>query len=113
MEPEQQLRIISKAWGRQSGYCFFPVIRGDAKDKTERIQSYREGSAYLWPQDREKILDHLRKHQADDVYWCPSLFEQKRRLLEVAMDEHCLWADLDEVNPSELAEYPPTIAWET
>lgn len=113
MEPEHQLRIISKAWGRQSGYCFFPVIRGDAKDKTERIQSYREGQAYLWPQDRDKILNHLREHQADDVYWCPSLFEQKRRLLEVAMDEHCLWADLDEVNPSELAEYPPTIAWET
>ena len=41
------------------------------------------------------------------------MFEQPRRQLELAMDEHCLWADLDEVDPTQLEEYPPTIAWET
>lgn len=55
----------------------------------------------------------MERHQGDDLYWCPSLFEKERRLLEVAMDEHCLWADLDEVDPRSLTEYPPTIAWET
>lgn len=110
---EEQLQLISRAWGRQSGYCFFPTIRGDAKDKRERILSYSEHRAFLWPKDKEAILDHLRAHKDDDVYWCPSLFEEPRRRLEYAMDEHCLWADLDEVNPKDIEDYPPTIAWET
>jgi hypothetical protein len=113
METEEQLSIISKAWGRQKGYCFFPYIRGDAKDKKERIMSYEEGKAFLWPRDRDKIIAHLNAHKNDDVYWCPSLFEGPKRRLELAMDEHALWADLDEVDPRQIEDYPPTIAWET
>lgn len=111
---EDQLKIISKAWGRQKGYCFFPHIDGKAETKTERIQSYKENRPFRWPEDRAEILEHMRKHQGDDLYWCPSLFEEPRRRLEVAMDEHCLWADLDEVDPRKIdSEYEPTIAWET
>lgn len=114
MKPEQQLQIISLAWGDQDGYCFFPWIRGDAKNKEERIQGYHEGPAFHWPQDKDKILEHMRQHTNDDLYWCPSLFESDRRKIEVAMDEHALWADLDEVDPRALDEdLKPTIAWET
>lgn len=109
----QQLNIISKAWGRQKGYCFFPWIAGNATTKEERIKSYHEGRAYLWPTEREAIVSHLRDHVDDDLYWCPSLFEKKRRQLDFAMDEHALWADLDEVDPRSIEDYPPTIAWET
>jgi len=110
---EQGLRIISLAWGRQRGYAFFPTIRGDAKSKAERIQSYREGKAYRWPADREEILLHLKANVDNEVYWCPNLFEYPRRRSDFAMDEMCLWADLDEVDPRNLEDYPPTIAWET
>lgn len=110
---EQQLTLISRAWGKQSGYCFFPTISGRATTKEERIKSYDEGPAFMWPDDRGKILKRMAEHQADDLYWCPSLFEAPRRQMEVAMDEHALWADLDEVNPKEIDDYPPTIAWET
>jgi len=111
---EEQLQLISKAWGKQRGYCFFPWIRGDAKDKRERIRGYHEGPAFAWPKERGRILDHLREHQNDDVYWCPSLFEYRRRQAEVAMDEHALWADLDEIDPRGIEEqFKPTIAWET
>lgn len=113
MEPAQSLKIVSKAWGRQRGYCFFPWISGTATTKKERILSYKEGPAFVWPRDREKILTHLTTHTKDDLYWCPSLFEGPKRRLELAMDEHALWADLDEVNPREIQDYPPTIAWET
>ena len=113
MEVEEQLAIISKAWGRQSGFCFFPYIKGDAQDKKERILSYTEGKAYRWPADKPAIIKHLKAHTNDDVYWCPSLFEGPRRKMELAMDEHCLWADLDEVDPRQIADYPPTISWET
>lgn len=114
MNTEEQLSIISKAWGQQDGYCFFPYIEGDAKDRKERIQGYHEGPAFKWPDDRTKIVAHLREHSGDDLYWCPSLFEKKARRLEFAMDEHALWADLDEVDPREVSdEYRPTVAWET
>lgn len=75
--------------------------------------SYRENEAFLWPRDREKIVAHLEAHRNDDVYWCPSLFEMPKRKMELAMDEHALWADLDEIDPREIDDYPPTIAWET
>lgn len=110
---EQQLRIISKAWGRQKGYCFFPHISGEANDKAERIQSYSEGPAFLWPSEKDRILEHMRAHTDDDLYWCPNLFEGKSRRLELAMDEHALWADLDGVDPKTIEDYPPSIAWET
>lgn len=113
MEPAQSLKIISKAWGRQRGYCFFPYIRGDAADKKERILSYTEGPAFMWPRDRLKIIHHLESHVNDDVYWCPSLFEDKKRRMELAMDEHALWADLDEIDPRSISDYPPTTAWQT
>lgn len=114
MDLEQQLDLISQAWGKQDGYCFFPTIAGDASDKEERIQSYSEGPAFHWPHDREKILRHLRDNLNNDVYWCPSLFESDRRRMDQAMDEHALWADLDEVDPRNIEEqYRPTIAWQT
>lgn len=113
MTSEEQLQIISKAWGRQKGYCFFPSIAGSADDKKSRILSYNEGPAFLWPRDRAKILARMESHKDFDLYWCPNLFEAPKRQLEFAMDEHALWADLDSVNPKEIDDYPPTIAWET
>src|SRR5688572_14607665 len=113
---ERQLQIISKAWGRnQKGYCFFPWISGEPTDKRERIQSFRNGPAFWWPRDKQKILAHMTEHVDDDLYWCPSLFEVPKRQTEHAMDEHALWADLDVVDPHTLkgTQYEPTIAWET
>lgn len=115
MTPEQQLRIISKAWGRnQKGYCFFPWIdREEQRRAGRRRAGYHEGNAFHWPSEKPEILEHMRQHQDHDLYWCPSLFEYPMRREDVAMDEHALWADLDEVDPSTIEDYPPTIAWQT
>ena len=114
MKHEEQLRIISQAWGNQDGYVFFPWITGKATNREERIKGYNEGPPFKWPEDQAKILEHMNSHTGDDLYWCPSIFEANKRQLEVAMDEHCLWADLDEVDPRGIDDqYKPTIAWET
>lgn len=114
LSTEDQLKLISRAWGKQKGYVFFPWIDGDAEDKAQRIRGYNEGPAFKWPADRQKIIEHLDSHKNDDIYWCPSIFEKPQRRLELAMDEHALWADLDEVDPADIEEnYRPTIAWET
>lgn len=114
-ELAKTLSLIARAWGRtQDGYCFFPWIDRAEQVRTGRRRAgYHEGEAYKWPEQKEKILNHLHTHQQYDVYWCPNLFEYPERKLENAMDEHALWADLDEVDPHQLDEYPPTIAWET
>lgn len=111
---EQQLDIISQAWGNQDGYVFFPTIAGDADDKDARVASYDEGPAFHWPHERDEILEHMREHADDDLYWCPNIFEAKRRQIDQAMDEHALWADLDEVDPRDIDDgIKPTVAWET
>jgi hypothetical protein len=113
MDSAKQLAVVSKAWGRQSGYCFFPWIDGDAATKEERVKGYHEGPAFLWPRDKQHIQKHIEDHGSDDIYWCPSLFEKPQRKMELAMDEHALWADLDEVDPRSIEDYPPTVAWES
>lgn len=111
---EAQLSLISRAWGKhQTGYCFFPWIPGNAADKKARVLGYTEGPAFHWPRDKAKILQHMARHRDDDLYWCPNLFEDRRRHIDLAMDARGLWADLDEVDPREISDLPPTIAWET
>jgi hypothetical protein len=110
---EDRLQIISRAWGKQKGYVFFPWIRGDAEEKVDRIKGYHEGPAFKWPADKARILEHMRAHTSDDLYWCPSIFEKKVRRADLAMDEHALWADLDAKDPRDIEDYPPSIAWES
>lgn len=114
-EIDRALTVISRAWGRkQSGYCFFPWIDREAQERTgKRREGYHEGPAFHWPKDRLKIVTHMEQHQEHDLYWCPSLFEYDARREDLAMDEHALWADLDEADPHKIEDYPPTIAWQT
>lgn len=126
MNLERTLNIISRAWGDQKGFCFFPFIdrkeqmrtglrRAGYNEGPMRPEEDNRGPAFRWPLDRREIRDYLESHlkSGHDVYWCPSLFEYPMRRSDVAMDEHALWADLDEVDPREIREHPPTIAWES
>src|SRR6478609_92599 len=118
--------VVSKAWGDQHGYCFFPYIDREAQRETglrragyhegpDRSELDTRGQAFNWPQDRREIVDYLDEHlkKGHDVYWCPSLFEYPSRRSDLAMDEHALWADLDAIDPRQITDYPPTIAWES
>lgn len=115
MNDDQRLDLIRKAWGlgKKEGYCFFPWMRGDAHTQRERTLSFKEGPAFKWPEDRPKILKHLGERHEDDLFWCPMLFETPYRRAEFALEERCLWADLDTVDPRKIEDYPPTMAWET
>lgn len=112
LTPEQQLRVLSVIWGKRPGYAFLPWIDGDAKGKDARRKSYHEGRAFKWPAEKEAVLEHLRSHQNNDLYFAVNLFSGKRRIEELALPERVLYADLDPVDPSDLADRP-TIAWES
>jgi len=110
---ERRLDLISKAWGPNRGYVFLAWIDREeqAQSGTRKAGFYEH--AYRWPQDREKIIVGMEEHWIHDAYWCPSVFEFDQRKTEYAMEEYALWADLDEVDPAGIDDYPPTIAWET
>lgn len=114
-EVEKSLSLISKAWGKQQGYAFFPYIDREVQRRSgKRRGGYNEGPSFFWPRDREKVVDYMLSHTQHDLYWGPSLFEYPMRREDVAMDEHALWADLDEADPSMIDDdYRPTIAWES
>jgi AAA domain/RepB DNA-primase N-terminal domain len=91
---------------------FLPWIEGGANSAEERKRGFHEGPAYSWPGDEAKIVEYLKSHDTDDVYFTPSLFEIPLRQNETAVAERALWADLDEASP-DIAEWRPSIAWET
>lgn len=111
----EALSLICQAWGKQRGYVFFPHIDREEQVRTGlRRAGYSENKPFYWPRDRQKIIAHMDAHRDKDLYWCPSIFEYPDRKVENAMDEHALWADLDEVDPRQIeSDYTPTIAWQT
>lgn len=111
---EKALRIISQAWGPQSGYVFFPYIDREEQRRTGiRRKGFHEGPSFFWPKEREQIIEHFLAHTMHDLYWTTSIFEYPIRNENYAMDEYALWADLDEADPNYIDDYPPSIAWET
>jgi hypothetical protein len=111
---EKALRLISQAWGPQSGYVFFPYIdREEQRITGERRKGFHEGPSFFWPKERDQIIEHFLAHTAHDLYWTAAIFEYPIRSESYAMDEYALWADLDTADPNFIDDYPPSIAWET
>src|SRR5690606_28095382 len=49
-----------------------------------------------------------------DLYWCPNIFQGPHRRRELVSQGKFLYADLDAVNPEEIAEHlRPTVAWKS
>jgi hypothetical protein len=117
LDHAKALRIISRAWGKQRGYVFFPHIDREEQVRTGlRRAGFHENRAFQWPRDKAAILKHMKDHQGKDLYWCPSIFEGPDRKTELGMDEQALWADLDEADPRKLksnTDFKPTVAWES
>lgn len=114
MNVESSFRVLSRIWGKREGYVFLPWIDGDCTTPEQRRKSYHEGRAFDWPKEKQAVLAHMKKHTEDDLYFCPNLFDAKRRASNFAREERALWADLDEVDPQEIdGELQPTIAWST
>ena len=99
------IKTIFSVWGHREGWVRVPAKFGSRwKEKFFR-----------WPDDSNKIRKWIKqavKNQGS-IYWCPTVFIKPRGLKEnVEPKINVLWADLDEVHPSEL-ELKPTIAWES
>lgn len=101
--------ILKGIWGTQSGYVFVP-----RRKKTAEDTRWDEGRAFRYPDDWKAIETRVTKSSKEgwDVYWCPLVFDKPKRIKEnVKAQQSILWADLDEVNPTELGGLRPSIAW--
>ncbi|UZG58008.1 AAA family ATPase [Rhodococcus opacus] len=114
MTPEEQLEVLSQVWGKDKGYVFCPYIPADVARTPQRKQHWHEGQAFQWPAESDRILNHLRAHTDDDLYFAPNVFSSKGRRAELAIKGDRQWADLDESDPR-LIDDPlrPNLAWET
>lgn len=115
MNPEQQLRLLGRIWSQtKQGYVFLPWIPQEQARTPDRRLSWHEGKAFEWPKDKPAILEHLKAHRDDDLYFAPMLFSEPERRSEYAMEGSRLWADLDEADPRAITQsLRPTYAWET
>ena len=104
LTPEQQIKFLGRVYGySRKGHVFLPWVDGSTTDKVSRRNSYHEGRAFKWPAERNTaMLEHLKAHEKDDVYFCPNLFEGKRRIEQYVASETVLYADLDPVDPHKI-----------
>lgn len=100
-----QVAILKAVWGNKNGYVFVPARKN---------KKWEEGRAFEYPKEWDKILARIKALSEDkwDIYWCPLLFKEPKRLKEHALEtSSLLWADLDFVDPTSLGALKPSIAW--
>lgn len=93
-------RVLEEVWGQREGYVFFPHRKDGVWHEQDR--------GYRWTGKVEGI--HV--DTSADVYWCPLVFDRRRRLAAHALPTHVLWADLDAASPYE-CRLRPSVAWQT
>lgn len=98
------MHITAKIWTKQPGTWFCISTRTITKKWEDHF--FRRS-------EFDEIPDFIEENLDKDVYWCPHGFTKPRRLKEFAVIPKLLWADLDEVNPSDLKSLMPTIAWQS
>src|SRR6266568_8189595 len=103
IEAEDFLEIV---WGNRKGWVDLPA----------KVASYWVPYHVLWPTDTEitrRIDSCLRDEES--LYFSAGMFKRKGRDYEDMLPTEWLWADLDEVHPTEAADMGimPTLAWES
>jgi len=101
---------IFKVWGDNKGWVSLP--RKLRKTPKAKDGSWEEGEMFKWPEGKEAINSWIQDSVTHkyDLYWCPCVFEEPRRVKRNIYKMNILYADLDEVNPQELA-IKPSVAW--
>jgi hypothetical protein len=89
--------FLADLFGDQHGIVYSPVKKGD---------SFRQ-HFFEWPQEREKLEQHLQNFNDRDVYLSPALFSERRISQETFRGTNYLWTEFDGTIPKDTIE--PTI----
>lgn len=94
---------------------FFDTIFGEdhgwvciaTKEPNRPNSSFRQ-NFFEWPDNFSKIEEFIVLNSpTKDIYFCVNLLKAAKRKKENCLPTNVLWADLDEVNPSNLKIIPP------
>jgi len=82
------------------GYVVLATMNQEMEDFHERF--------FQWPNEMEEFLTAIDEAMADskNVYYCPQVFSERKRLKKTVAYATCAWADLDECNPEDLLVAP-------
>jgi hypothetical protein len=115
-----EVSTIFKVWGRQQGWVALPrKLRPKDSEKGPKNHDGKweeKGSMFQWPEQKNEIVAWIKDSAAKqyDLYWCPCVFNQPRRVKENIFKMNILYADLDEKNPEKLpVNLRPSVAWES
>jgi hypothetical protein len=103
LEAEDFLDVV---WGERRGWVDLPA----------KVGAYWVPYYFQWPADTEvtrRIDSCLR--DGESLYFSVARFKKRGRDYEDMQPTHWLWADLDEIHPTEAADLGimPTMAWES
>ena len=111
---------IFEVWDKQGkGYVSLPRklrTNDTAKGPKNNKGKWENDFCFKWPDELEHIKDYIKQSNSlnYDLYWCPTILSDNRRVKENIPQISILYADLDEVNPSTLSsELKPSVAWES
>lgn len=113
------VQVLFKTWYHQDveGYVFLAKKTYNGKlDKNEKPLGTWDDQRFRFPKDKFKITRWIKtqisRGDRIDLYWCPNIFNTTRRKNPGVVQPKVLYADLDFVNPDEIA-YRPTVAWQS
>lgn len=96
--------FLATAYGDTTGICCI-ATRHPEGNFTEHFFNY--------PADAERTIDMVRSRAlVENVYFCPQLLTERKRVKANVGMVGCIWADLDECHPDRML-IPPTISYET
>ncbi len=90
---------ILDLWARQPGdWCCLSTksVEGRWRD-------------YFFDPDDCDLTNFIARHRDENIFFCPHLFDARRRIKDHAVLPKLLWADLDAVDPRRIV-YRPTVA---
>ena len=106
-----ELEVCFRTWRsqKQQGYVFIGLKELDGTWRDRKFQ-------YSGARSEGKITRAVEEltQRGGDIYWCPNVFTTPRRLREGVTGGRFLYADLDDVDPSEIdPSLKPTVAWKS
>lgn len=107
MSLDQSMRILSAIWGNTEGYVALP----------RKVHGQWSEQNFLWPKESDKVKQWIEDGDRTpecNQYFCPNLFSENRRDINVVIKPQTLYADLDVIRPENIPdELKPSIAIES
>jgi RepB DNA-primase from phage plasmid len=94
--------FFSLAFGASRGYIALAFL---SPDKSKFFEEF-----YTYPDELPELLRSVRNRlPSHNVYFCPQLFQSKRRKKEEVLSTPTAWADLDECPPEKMLVRPSLV----